>query len=270
VNFTVDDTANGVFAPGDLQWKGSMRYDPVTRIVTRDPNWTGPNWAPLYDDGPWTLGGHEPYASLAGDHKLGIAVIVMPPTDVDAGADLYEYGLIDVTQAGGGWIWRGANGTFSVPVGQTADIVAVGQIMPAFGTVDLRITIDTANLAPSPTDAGVWNTGVVVIKGSSWGWNDITLRDNGLLGDAVANDRKFTFQLSQYVGAGKQFPHRGLAAHGDRPEFVFVLAGVEYRNALGQSAVLGVTGATLAGNIWAPATISLTPAPTFNTVITVP
>src|SRR5262249_10177992 len=37
VSFTVDDTANKVYGPGDLQWKGSMIYDPATRKITKDP-----------------------------------------------------------------------------------------------------------------------------------------------------------------------------------------------------------------------------------------
>src|SRR5438128_12662313 len=78
VNFSVDDTANKVFADKDLQWKGAMAFDAVTQKVTADPTWSGP-WAPLYDDGAWTSGGHEPAGATAGDHILGAAVFITPP-----------------------------------------------------------------------------------------------------------------------------------------------------------------------------------------------
>ncbi len=60
VNFTVDDTANKVWKSGELEWKGSMKYDSTTRVVTSLPSWLPGPWAKLYDDGPWSTGGHEP------------------------------------------------------------------------------------------------------------------------------------------------------------------------------------------------------------------
>src|SRR6266852_4305066 len=83
VNFSVDDTANKSYTAdatgkSDLQWKGAMIYDSTKNTITADPTWGGP-WAVLYDDGPWTSGGHEPDGATAGDHIWGVAVFVTPP-----------------------------------------------------------------------------------------------------------------------------------------------------------------------------------------------
>lgn len=85
INFSVDDSVNGVFAAGELQWKGSMIYDAATRKITEDATWGGP-FAPLYDDGPWNvtnattgLPGHEPATAVAGDKKWGVTVFMAPP-----------------------------------------------------------------------------------------------------------------------------------------------------------------------------------------------
>src|SRR5437870_6132320 len=78
VNFSVDDTANKVFAAGDLKWKGSMIYDTATNKVTKDDTWGGP-YATLFDDGPWTNGGHEPDGATKGDNIWGVTVFVTPP-----------------------------------------------------------------------------------------------------------------------------------------------------------------------------------------------
>src|SRR5262245_39842738 len=78
INFSVDDTINKVYQAGDLEWKGSMIFDTATRKVTLDSNWGGP-WALLYDDGPWSAGGHEPVGSTANDNKWGVTVFVTPP-----------------------------------------------------------------------------------------------------------------------------------------------------------------------------------------------
>src|SRR5205807_5054183 len=106
----------------DMEWKGSMLYDAATNKVTMDSTWGGP-WAPLYDDGPWTSGGHEPAGANAGDHIFGTVVFVTPPA---TGSDTYAYGLVDHSAPyNDGWIWQGppgVNGSFTVPAGATADI----------------------------------------------------------------------------------------------------------------------------------------------------
>ncbi len=301
VSFTVDDTANKVYASSDLKWKGSMLYDATTRKVTVDANWTGvapgggplSGWAPLMDDGPWTASTtqHEPDGSVAGDHKFGVTVFVTPPA---TGSQTYEYGLIDTayeTQYGNGWIWPpGPNGQFVVNAGQTTDITAPGLVIPAFGTIDMKLTIDTNALDAAFT----WDKSIVQVKGSAWAWGLVTLHDDGLNGDAVAGDGIYTAILSNYAGAGKQFPHTGLLKSGNTPEFIFTFNGrtsgtpdndccvagpptcnanpptppCEYKVA-GQAATAGVAGFTKpVSGTFAPATVGI--AGNGNTFITVP
>ncbi|MCA1827300.1 MAG: hypothetical protein ABR567_01840 [Myxococcales bacterium] len=264
VNFSVDDTANKVFADKDLQWKGAMLYDAASQKVTADPTWSGP-WAPLYDDGPWTSGGHEPAGATAGDHIFGATVFIAPPA---SGSQDYEYGLVDASAPyNGGWLWAGSNGKFTVPAGATADIKADGQALKKFGTTDLQLVIDTTNLDP----AHAWDTSKVTIKGSGWAWYEQQLLDNGAKGDATAGDKKFTFVLSQYVGTGNPLPHTGLLNAGDQAQFIFVFNGVEYKNASG-AATQGITAATKAAgaSTFTPTTVQLQTTGDKNTFVTIP
>ncbi len=230
VSFAVNDTANKVFGAGQLAWKGSMIYDATTRKVTADPTWGGP-WATLYDDGPWTAGGHEGAGSVAGDSIWGVTVFVTPPA---TGSTTYEYGLINTLYErnfGNGWIWTGTNGSFAVAAGAVAPVTAPGTSLPAFGTTDVQVLINTANLAP-----GTWDTSVVKVKGSAWAWAEQTMVNNGT--------GVFSFALSSVVGAGKPLSLSGLAKSGDKPEFIFVFNGKEYKLDDGTAATTGVTAGT--------------------------
>ncbi len=271
VNFTVDDTANKVFTAGQLEWKGAMVYNSTTRKITGpDATWGGP-WAPLYDDGPWNVDppGHEPAGSVAGDHKWGVTVFATPPATASF---TIEYGLNDAlyqTNYGNGWIWPpGDNGSFVVNAGATAAINAPGLVLPAFGTTDLQLTLDTNNLGP-----GTWDPSVVKVKGSAWAWGNITLADDGTKGDATAGDGIYTLELSQYVGVGKPFSHTGLLKSGDKPEFIWVLGtgiGVEYKTPGNVAELTGVAAGTKAAGAgsFTPQTVAI--AANFNTYITVP
>lgn len=170
VTFAVDDTANKVFTAGNLQWKGSMTYDSVTRMLTcksnplksacPDSSWGGP-WADLYDDGPYTsaVTSHEGPTQTAGDHIWSVTVFVTPPA-AGSPTDTYEYGLNDSSltpcnpvsstcrlAATNGWIWVGGNGTFTVAPGDTAAKTAPGITFAKFGTNDVRFIIDKNALA---------------------------------------------------------------------------------------------------------------------------
>lgn len=267
VSFTVDDTANKVYGPGDLQWKGSMIYDPATRKITKDPSWGGP-WATLYDDGPWNQGtpaGHEPIGAVANDHKWGITVFATPPA---TGTDAYEYGLNDnlyQTNFGNGWVWLGSNGTFNVAAGATAAINATGQTFPKFGTTDLQLKIDTNALGP-----GTWDTSKVGVKGSGWAWGVVDLTAS--LSGGVA-----TFTQSAVIGAGKPFSHTGLFNSQDKPEFIFVFGtgtGKEYKDASGNALATGITAGAKASGASTFTTIAVTvytkPAGNGNTYVTIP
>lgn len=259
VGITVDDTANHVFKDGELVWKGSMAYDKTTNKVTKDSTWAGP-WAALYDDGPFSKGGHEPEGSSAGDHKFGTVVFVTPPA---TGSDTYEYGMIDQvyeTNFGNGWIWpAGPNGTFTVAAGATADQKADGMTLKKFGTTDMQLTIDTNNLSA----ASAWDKSKVTVKGSAWAWSEVALTNDGT--------GKYTFTLSNVVGAGKTYPHTGLLNSGDKPEFIFVFNGKEYKEADGTASTTGVTAGTKASgaSAFTAATVSVNSA-NKNTYITIP
>jgi len=268
VNFTVDDTLNKLWKSGELEWKGGMLYDSTTRIITADSTWGGP-WAKLYDDGPWNAGGHEPAGAVAGDHKLGVTVFVKPPT---TGTDTYGYGLRDASNpdtANGGWVWIGKDGSFSVASGTTTAVTAAGQTFPAHGTTDMQLVIDTNALA-----AGTWDMSKITVKGSAWAWTEVQLKDDGTKGDATAGDGKYTYVLAQNLDQTKP-PYPGLLKSGDKPEFIFVFNGKEYKDTGGIAVSTGVTAGTKASGAsgFTPATIALTGGTGLgsgNTFITVP
>jgi hypothetical protein len=256
VNIKVDDSANKVFTAGQLQWKGAMIYDTTTRKVTADATWGGP-FAPLYDDGPWDAGGHEPAGAVAGDGIWGVTVFVTPPA---TGTATYSYGLNDdyyQTHFGNGWIWPPPNGSFDVAAGATAPVTASGLTLAKFGTTDMQVTIDTSALAP-----GTWDKTKVEVKGSAWAWGATQL---------TASGTKYTFTLSENVGAGKQFVHTGLLNSGAKPEFVFVFNGLEYKVG-GAASPVGVTAAVKASGATTWTTVSIVNSTTGdkNTYITVP
>jgi hypothetical protein len=269
VNFTVDDTANKLFQAGELEWKGSMIYDPATRMVTKDDTWGGP-YAPLFDDGPWNVGhtggGHEPIGSTPNDHKWGVTVFVTPPATAST---QFGYGLIDAvyqTTFGDGWIWPPPDGSFTVNAGATTPITAEGTTIPLHGTTDFQLILEKANLDPGST----WDTSKVEIKGSAWAWGLIELKDDGTKGDAAAGDDKFTFRLSEYVGAGKPFKHSGLLKSGNKPEWNFVLNGVEYKAGDGTALDDGIIAGTKATGATTFTTQTVLVAANKNTYITVP
>lgn len=250
VNFRVTDLT-GSYRAGELQWKGAMKYDPSTRIVTKDSGWGGP-YAPLYDDGPWnipTIAGHEPAGSIAGDHIWGVTVFIAPPA---AGTESFGYGLIDHA-FGDGWIWSGPDGSFAIDAGRTAPLNATGMTIPAWGAIDFELRINADEMATA------LNTTVtqVGVKGSAWAWTPIWLTDDGTKGDATSGDHIYTMRLSEYAGTGKTFYHTGLLHTGDRPEFIFVFNGSgnkEYKDASGNARLAGVTAAIKPAATWDPIT----------------
>jgi hypothetical protein len=267
VNFSVNDTANQVWKAGELEWKGEVNYNATTRTATRDATWLGATWALLYDDGPWDQDppGHEPSGSTAGDHIWGVTVFVTPPA---SGSETFQYGLRDATnpdRANGGWLWVGPNGSFTVNAGQATAVNAPGITFPAHGTVDMRLTIDTAALLAGfnpPTTS-------LTVKGSAWGWSEYTLSDDGTKGDATAGDGIYTFDLSQNINQAAP-PYPGLLKSGDRPEWVYVIDGVEYKDGTGAAAADGITAYTGASGTWTQRTIVFTDPPFVNTAINVP
>jgi hypothetical protein len=139
----------------------------------------------------------------------------------------FEYGA---EYNNGSWIWTGSNGTFMVPAGATQPISATGLMIPAFGQIDLMLEIDTTMLAAGFTFTP--GTTTLTVKGSSWGWAEVELA-------AATPTTTYRFVLSENVGPGTARPHAGLLNSGDHPEFVFVIGGVEYKEA-GEASSTGV------------------------------
>jgi hypothetical protein len=275
VNFVVDDTANKAYKDAEMQWKGQFAWSAPTRISYMDGNWSGP-YAPLYDDGPWdgyasgnTIKyGHEPHGAVAGDHIFGVTVFAYPPA---SGNEVYGYGLIDHT-FGDGWIWKGSNGSFTIVSGATQPVTATGMTIDPWGTVDVELQLDTANLepntcSPTPCTPAAWDfTNGVKVKGSAWGWYEVALPSSGSV---------YTFTMSNFVGLGNQLYHYGLTKQNDQPAFVFVFyaadgSSKEYKVG-GVPPTTGVTAATkYPTGSWTAATVTNQPSGDKNTIITIP
>ena len=258
VNIAVDDHINKNWKQGELQWKGQLLVDSTTRVLTYDANWSGkfpdgtPGYPALWDDGPYTAGGHEPDGAVAGDNIWGLAAFVATDKAITV-----SYGMQD---SAGDWVWscpscsaNGGNGKFSVTVGQTADITPPGMAFTVKGgTTDMKLVVDKTKL-----DVGTWDTTKVEYKGSA---------SAGDSGQTVMTDDgtgKFSVILSSVVGAGKKVdtakpPYPSLLATGATPEFVFKMNGAEYKVG-GAASPVGVTAYTqLAGSTtWTAATIKV-------------
>jgi len=219
----------------------------------------------VYDDGPWSAGGHEPAGATAGDNIWGVTVWVS-----NAAEESFEYGAIrgSVDGSDGQWIWTGSNGTFTVTAGATTAIDAQGLVVAAFGTTDMKLTIDVSNDGAN-LDANFQTidyTGKVKVKGTASSWAEVAMNDDGLAGDATADDGIYTFVLSEKKGA-----YDGLLKSGDKPEFVFVLDGTEYKASSGEAASAGVMAYTkAAGGDWTAATVETQTDNNKNTFITAP
>lgn len=229
LNFTIDASGRPDFyADEDLEWKGSFSYDKETRILTYSSDWaggTGP-YAPLYDDGPWTAGGHEPEGATAGDDKFGItAFIAIPEEELKL-----EYGA--QTKAGG-WVWVGDNGSVMVPTKAGEAITAEGLKLSPEGTNDLRLTLDTAALEGDYVVAEP-----IKVKGTFSDWAEEAAFDDGTHGDADAGDGIYTYTLSENA------TRRLKLTSGTAAEFIWVLGTVEYKTSEGEGAQGGVEAFT--------------------------
>ena len=224
VTFFVDDTANRTYSGAEIRWMGTFIYDPDTNVITHDPNWgvVLASYPPLYDDGPISNGGHEMPGASAGDHIFSAEVYVQAKPDQEL---QYKYGAIN---AEGNWIWTGPNGEFKLPAGSSERIDADGFFIRAFGTYDLKLTLDTLELnqVSWPFDP---NTDELSIRGSMNAWTARVLFDDGDFensGDAVAGDGVFTYLHSANLGA-----HDGLLSGEQRVHFAFWINGREYLKA---------------------------------------
>ncbi|MFZ1864522.1 MAG: hypothetical protein WAU39_09900 [Polyangiales bacterium] len=230
INFSVDDTANTTYDISDgLAWKGSFHFDTATRQLFYDATWSGP-YAVLYDDGPWSEGGHEPREATAGDGIWGITAWTEPAS----APFTLEYGAIrgSVNGSDGEWIWIGTNGSVVVNP-DSEEITALGLTIPAFGTIDVRWELDLPSI---DTSFGDWTTlSTVAIKTSVGGYREVTMVDDGTAGDQSAGDDVYTMLLSENLEK-----HEGLRKVGEVIQFILVLDGIEYRVG-GAASSVGVT-----------------------------
>lgn len=235
LNFTIDATGRPDFyQDAELEWKGNFQYDVETRIATNTGSTWEPPFAPMYDDGPWTCGGHEPKGAVAGDEKFGITMFFAKPTE-DV---VFSYGAQlapgpKCANPDGCWIWTGDNGGFTVPANATADIDADGLTLAPEGNVDIRISLDTTNL---PAEYTIVEP--VGIKGSYCDWNKETVANpvNGV----------YTYVLSAS-------PNCLMASPGTLVKFVWT-----YGEAGEYKLVQGVTAATKGPSDadWVPQTVA--------------
>jgi len=222
LNFIIDDSANKSYGANEIKWKGSWQYNETTRKITRDTSWAGDDatkYPFLYDDGAWNAGGHEPAGAVAGDNKWGITTFI-DKSDMPISL---EYGAASVarpTDSANSWIWRGANGMIMIPANSTEPVNAQGLTIPAWGTTDLRLTINTSTLAGGFT----YTAGQPLkVKGSAWGWSEIDLTP--VAGQAGV----YEFILGPNVGPGTPRKNSGKLNAGDKPEFVFTINNNEYK-----------------------------------------
>lgn len=227
INFAVDDSANRSYSSNDfLALRGSFSWEVASRTLTpADPG--GP-FPLLFDDGPWTEGGHEPVGALAGDNIWGITAFINIP-----GQPLeLEYGLIRGAVGGldnpNGRIWPPSGlARFVVPVVPRAPIDLETVVIPPWDNIDLRLTLDMLSVDPAfgaGFDPARDNVTVRLSRLSEL----VPLRDDGEGGDQTAEDRVYTFVLLEAVGPGTPFPHdRGLRP-GETVRFTFQIADQDY------------------------------------------
>lgn len=239
LSFTIDASdRKGFYVDEGLEWKGAFTYDKATRILTYAADWAGGKgpYAPLYDDGPYDQGGHEPKGAVKGDSKFGITAFLPIPAE----ALKIEYGAQvpsgpNCSNADGCWIWKGANGSIQVAAGASTALTAEGLKLDPEGTVDLRLTLDTNNLGSGHVlDAGE----TITVKGTFADWSNEQAFDDGTHGDATAGDKVFTYTLSANA------IRRLKLAPGTVAEFVWNIGSAEYKTSGNKCETTGVKAYT--------------------------
>lgn len=266
INFTLDATdRKDFYADKGLEWKGSFVYDEATRMITGpDGTWPGP-YVPLYDDGPWDKGGHEPKGAVANDEKFGATVFFASP----AAETKFEYGAQipkgpNCGSDGGCWIWKGSNGTLTIPAGAKTDITAEGMKLDPEGSVDMRLTLDTKNLGSGHV---LDNGETVTVKGTMSSWDNDQAFDDGTHGDVTANDGVFTYTLSQNTAV-----RRLKLAPGTAVEFIWNIGASEYKTSSNKAETTGVKAYTknATDTAFVDRTSSVSLAGNGNTTFTIP
>ena len=219
ITFFVDDRANQTFGDGDMVWTGSWAWDEDDNTIVFSAAW-GPQDGPyplLYDDGPVSQGGHEMAGAEAGDHIFSTEVYFKAEEDTE-----FSYGVLNEL---GFWMWEGANGFITFLKGSTETVNADGQVLMAFGAVDIKVTIDLGKINPSFSYVEEWETVNVYMKGSMNMWTPVQILDMGPdidKGDDVADDGIYTYVQSKNLGK-----HTGLLGKDQHTQFTFVFGEPE-------------------------------------------
>ncbi len=219
ITFFVDDRANETFQDGDIKWTGSFAWDAEENTIVFATSWL-PSDGPyplLYDDGPITEGGHEMAEAVAGDHIFSTEVYFKAEEETT-----FQYGVLNELDF---WMWDGTNGEFTIPAGGTGTVHAQGLVLPAFGMIDIKVTVDTNDLHPEFAYIQDWTGINVYLKGNMNMWTPVQILDNGPeggKGDDVAGDGIYTYV--QGLNLGK---HTGLLLQDQHAQFTAMFSAAE-------------------------------------------
>jgi len=217
VRMKVDDSANKTYSGGQMKWTGSFSWSSDDNTIVTASSWlpTDGPFPPLFDDGPAAEGGHEPNGATKGDHVFEVEVLFFSEED-----KTFEYGVLNEFDR---WIWIGPNGLFDVDAGSSGTLALPGLVIPGFGDIDFKVTLDTDKLHEDFSD--IMDPGVsynFYLKSSANSWTPVQMLDDGKKGDDAAGDGVFTYVQSLNLG-----PHDGLLYEGQHAQFVFVFAMAE-------------------------------------------
>ena len=227
VQLLVDDTANGTYESGQMQWTGSFEWNSEDNTAVYAASWLPDDraWPKLWDDGPRSAGGHEAEGQVADDGIHSAEIFFVPDPDAPV---VLEYGVLNEF---GNWIWLGPNGVLEITA-ETVGPVDAGLLeFPPFGDRELKLAVDFASLNEEYSTLDPAQTQVFV-KGTMNSWTPVQLLDDGNAGDDTAGDGVYTYLHSTKLG-----PHDGLAFPGQHVQFVFVFSvgdggaedGLEYK-----------------------------------------
>jgi len=219
ITFYVDDRANETFQDGDMKWTGSFAWSDEDNTIVPASSWlpTDGPFPLLYDDGPVTEGGHEMAEAEAGDHVFSTEVYFKADEETT-----FQYGVLNELDF---WMWEGPNGTFTIPAGSTGTVHAAGLALAEFGTIDVKVTVDTNDLHPDFAYIQEWPGVNVYLKGNMNMWTPVQVLDNGPdggKGDDVEGDGVYTYV--QGLNLGK---HTGLLQQGQHAQFTAMFSAEE-------------------------------------------
>ncbi len=153
----------------------------------------------------------------AGDHIFSTEVYFKAEEETT-----FQYGVLNELDF---WMWEGTNGEFTIPAGGTGTVHAEGLVLQAFGTIDIKVTVDTNDLHPEFAYIQDWAGIQVYLKGNMNMWTPVQILDagpDGDKGDEVAGDGIYTYVQSLNLGK-----HTGLLLQGQHAQFTAMFSSDE-------------------------------------------